>query len=315
MLTRKARVTFPDEVALAGETTATVSPWAASEAGLIDPGQRDSITIVLPKGTTAKLLGGVTARFEGIPGTTEMIVVPSGAAVTVTGDAVVIWTDHGVKRLKEVQFGKAIQVPPGSRITVLPGHAGTSARLTIPGTSDLVVSAGSTLRINGGPGALAIARGDTLHATDADAHKPVTAVRYPADISTKDGAKISVVGTADATPPRGTMIATPRRPTAPLRRDRYVQTPQSTNVLVGTLGMVLAAAMVTMFGIGMEVGLACVLTYGLSAASLVWRSLMLAGSILVGVFVLWYAVSAVRALADPRPGSAMSSTGGTSFTL
>jgi hypothetical protein len=123
------------------------------------------------------------------------------------------------------------------------------------------------------------------------------------------------VGTADVMLPRGTVVTTPRRPAAPLLRDRYLQTPQSSNVLVGTLGVVLAAAAVTMFGIGMEVGLACVLTYGLSAASLFWRSWMLAGSLLVGVFVLWYAVSAVRALADPRPGSAMSSTGGTSFTL
>ena len=77
----------------------------------------------------------------------------------------------------------------------------------------------------------------------------------------------------------------------------------------------LAAAAVTMFGIGMEVGLACVLTFGLSAASQFWRWMMLAGSILIGLFVLWYSVAAVQALADPRPGSALSSTGGTSFTL
>ena len=79
--------------------------------------------------------------------------------------------------------------------------------------------------------------------------------------------------------------------------------------------MVLAAAAVTMFGIGMEVGLACVLTYGLSAASQAWRLVMLVASILLGFFVLRYAVGAVWALADPRPGSAISSTSGTSFTL
>ena len=111
------------------------------------------------------------------------------------------------------------------------------------------------------------------------------------------------------------MIKTPHRPAGTLMRDRHLQTPQGSNLLVGTLGMLLAAAAVTMFGIGMEVGLACVLSYGLSAATLFWRSLMLTGSILIGIFVLFYAVAAICALADPRPGSALSSTGGTSFTL
>ena len=317
ILARKARVRFPDEVVLAGETTATVSLRPARAAGLIgtEPGPRGPVAIMLPKDTTAKLLGGVRARFEGIPGTTGMIVVPSGAAITVVGDATVTWTDNGVKKLRQVQFGKGIQVPPCSRITVLPGGAGTPTWMAIPSTSDLAVSAASTLRISGGPGTLVMAEGDMVQAGDAHAPKPVTVVSYPADISTENGAKISVVGTADLTLPQGTVIKAPHRPAAPLLRDRQLQTPQSSNVLVGTLGMVLAAAAVTMFGIGMEVGLACVLTYGLSAASLVWRSVMLAGSILVGIFVLRYAVAAVRALADPRPGSALSSTGGTSFTL
>jgi hypothetical protein len=61
-------------------------------------------------------------------------------------------------------------------------------------------------------------------------------------------------------------------------RDGHAQAPQGSNLLVGTLGIVVLVAMVTMFGIGMEVGLARVLTFGLSAASLVLRSVMLGGS-------------------------------------
>ena len=267
-----------------------------------------------------------------------MIFVPSGATITVAGDATVTWADNGVTMTRKVQFGKGIQVPPGSRMTVMPAAMGTQAWMAIPNTTDLAVSAASTLRISGGPGALVLAEGDLLPAEQAgpggppaaaarhdraakpaangDAAKAARVVRYPVDISTENGAKISVVGTADVTLPRGTVITTPRRPAArPLPRDVHLQAPQGSSTLAGTVTIVLAAAAVTMFGIGMEVGLACVLTFGLSAASQFWRWMMLAGSILIGLFVLWYAVAAVQALADPRPGSALSSTGGTSFTL
>jgi len=346
VLARETWVTFPGPVVLAGGTTATVPPGAARHAGLIGagPGVPDLLTIVLPQGTTAGLPDRVRARFEMAPEVSEMISVPSGATITVAGDATVTWADNGVTMTRTVQFGKGIQVPPGSGITVMPAGLGTQARMVIPNTTDLAVSAASTLRISGGPGALVLAEGDLLpagqagpggppaaaahhhqaakadaakaDAAKADAAKAARVVRYPVDISTENGAKISVVGTADVTLPQGTVIRAPRRPAArPLPRDVHLQAPQGSSTLVGTVAIVLAAAAVTMFGIGMEAGLACVLTFGLSAASQTWRWVMLAGSILIGLFVLWYAVAAVQALADPRPGSALSSTGGTSFTL
>ncbi|MFI5063168.1 MAG: hypothetical protein ACHP9Z_04200 [Streptosporangiales bacterium] len=340
VLAQETWVTFPGPVVLAGGTTATVPLRAARDAGLIGagPGLQDLLTIVLPPGTTAGLPDRVKARFEMAPEVSEMIFVPSGATITVAGDATVTWADNGVTMTRKVQFGKGIQVPPGSRVTVLPAGLGTQAWMAIPSTADLAVSAASTLRISGRSGALVLAEGDLLPAeqagpgrppaaaahhhraakpaANADAAKAARVVRYPVDISTENGAKISVVGTADVTLPRGTVITTPRRPAArPLPRDVHLQAPQGSSTLVGTVWIVLAAAAVTMFGIGMEVGLACVLTFGLSAASQFWRWMMLAGSILIGLFVLWYAVAAVQALADPRPGSALSSTGGTSFTL
>ena len=340
VLAQETWVTFPGPVVLAGGTTATVALRAARDAGLVGAGRglQDRLTIALPHGTTAELPDRVRARFEVAPEISEMIFVPSGATITVAGDATVTWTDNGVTMTRKVQFGKGIQVPPGSRMTVTPADMGTQASLVIPNTTDLAVSAASTLRISGGSGALVLAEGDLLPAdqaapgsppagaahhhpagkpaASADAAKAARVVRYPVDISTENGAKISVVGTADVTLPRGTVITTPGRPAArPLPRDVHLQAPQGGSTLVGTVAIVLAAAVVTMFGIGMEVGLACVLTFGLSAASQFWRWMMLAGSILIGLFVLWYAVAAVQALADPRPGSALSATGGTSFTL
>jgi hypothetical protein len=340
VLAQETWVTFPGPVVLAGGTTATVPLRAAQDAGLTGagPGHQDPLTIVVPQGTTAGLPDRVKARFEMASEVSEMIFVPSGATITVAGDATVTWAGNGETMTRKVQFGKGIQVPPGSRMTIMPAGLGTQSWMAIPNTTDLAVSAASTLRISGGPGALVLAEGDLLPAEQAgpgspaaaaahpdraakpaagaDAAKAARVVGYPVDISTENGAKISVVGTADVTLPRGTVITTPRRPDArPLPRDVHLQAPQGSNALVGTVWIVLAAAAVTMFGIGMEVGLACVLTFGLSAATLFWRWMMLAGSLVIGGFVLWYAVAAVQSLADPRPGSTLSSTGGTSFTL
>ena len=235
-------VTFPGPVVLAGGTTATVPPRAARAAGLTGagPGPQDPLAIVLPQGATAGLPDRVKARFEMASGVSEMIFVPSGATITVAGDATVTWGGNGETMTRKVQFGKSIQVPPGSRMTVMPAGLGTQSWMAIPNTADLAVSAASTLRISGGPGALVLAEGDLLPADQpgpgspaaaaaaaahpgraaqpaagADAAKAARVVGYPVDISTENGAKISVVGTADVTLPRGTVITTPRQPPGP----------------------------------------------------------------------------------------------------
>ena len=85
--------------------------------------------------------------------------------------------------------------------------------------------------------------------------------------------------------------------------------------MFGNLRMILGAGVLTMFGIGAEIGIAGVLAYGLSEASLPWRWGMLAVAGLVGLLAIAYSVTAIRAIADPRPGSSISATSGTSFTL
>jgi hypothetical protein len=91
--------------------------------------------------------------------------------------------------------------------------------------------------------------------------------------------------------------------------------PQPGNVIVASLGTVLAAAIVTMFGIGAELGIVGTLAFGLSGASSGWRLIMLVATGLVAVLMLIYAVTATGALANPVPGSSTSATPGTSFTL
>lgn len=74
------------------------------------------------------------------------------------------------------------------------------------------------------------------------------------------------------------------------------------------------AALFTMLGIGAEIGVAGVLAF-LSDAATLGRWLGFALILLVAVFALYYGATAIRALADPQPGSSMSATPGTSFTL
>jgi hypothetical protein len=79
-------------------------------------------------------------------------------------------------------------------------------------------------------------------------------ITFPAHIAAPGGAKITVVGTADVTFPRRAVITGPRRRTYELWRDRKLLAPQGTTVLVANLRMLTIANIVTMFGIGAELG-------------------------------------------------------------
>ena len=246
------------------------------------------------------------------------IAVPSGAAITVPGAATVSW-GSGLDSV-QVQAGKTIAIPPGGDISVLPG-----ASLAIPGTTaDIAVHPGGTLsvgRIDGNPGELVIPEGDRVQPGRRGllggraAPHAAAAITFPARIAAPGGARITVVGTAGVTLPRRAEITAPQRECTRLRADRELVVPQSGNVIVASLGTVLAAAVMTMFGIGAELGIAGTLAFGLSGASGGWRWTMLAAIGLVAILMLVYAVTAIGALANPEPGSSTSATPGTSFTL
>jgi hypothetical protein len=254
------------------------------------------------------------------------IAVPSGASIVVPGVATVSWGDR--PDWVQVQAGRAIAVPPGGDIGVLPG-----ATLAIGAdTADIAVHAGGILTVSrddGDPGELIIPEGDQVRRARRPglarrrplirrrsrpvAHPP--AITFPARITTPGGARISVAGTADVTLPRRAEITAPQRQSTTLRADRELVVPQPSNVLAASLGTVLAAAVVTMFGIGAELGIAGTLAFGLSGASGGWRWIMLIAIALVAVLMLVYAVTATGTLANPEPGSSTSSAPGTSFTL
>jgi hypothetical protein len=302
------RLTSNGPVTLPSGATARLPAGAPAQQGLPAPPGLFAVA----GGSTTTLNPGARARLADV-GTAPVaaIEVPSGASIAVPGGATVIVPAGDPGGRLQVKPGHSLQVPPGASIGVQGGAA-----MAIPGTADIGVRAGAVLVITAGEGVFTMSGDDIVPASGAKAGD--ARVRYPVRISAPGGAKITVSGVTDVALPAGTRSTAPYRGRghSELLRERGLQVPPpGGSVIFATVGIVLAASILTMFGIGAEIGIAGVLAYGLSEASQAWRSVMLGVTALVAVLVLCYAVTAIRALADPRPGSSISATGGTSFTL
>ena len=179
-----------------------------------------------------------------------------------------------------VKKGHTVHVPPQSRIGDLAG-----AVMTIPGTGDITVDTASTLVVDG----VGTGGGLAIPSDDVDSRATPAAdwtIGYPVRIEVAVGAKVTVAGVADVTLPAGTRSRATYRAEAELGTERTLQVPAGSNVMFGNLRMILGAAVLTMFGIGAEIGIAGVLAYALSEASQPWRWGMLGVTGLVGLLPL-----------------------------
>ena len=239
------------------------------------------------------------------PGQQVVLRVPSGATITPVTKT---WVGGGpAGSPPSVDAGGSYQIAPGSVIAIQPAAPAPGASadrvklIAFSGTSDIGVLAGATVHI--GPEQAGLVDPGAL---------PV----LPVSISAADGAKITVTGTGDVHLPENALIKGPRRGDsrgAPAG-GRWLLVPQGSSVIVGSLGIMIAANIFTMFGIGAELGIAFVLT-GFSDATGGWCDGIYAGLAALVGFVLCYAISATQAMANPQPGSALSAQAGTSFTL
>ena len=194
----------------------------------------------------------------------------------------------------------AYPIAPYSLITIGPS-AGDHVMVAFSGTSDIGVQSGATLEIS-----------PELPEYDPDNVAPGNP---PFTLTPAAGAKVTVTGTGGVYLPKGSVITGPRRPASPpAPAGRWLLLPQGSNVVVGSLGVIVAANILTMFGIGAELGIAFVLA-GFSDAGGVPLGAVYAGLGVLAVVVLRYAFSATQVMANPQPGSALSAQGGTSFTL
>lgn len=299
-----ARVDLPDgrHVRLAPGVTAGLPVGASASIG---PGEWDEL-----RATIADVVGDPKRLADIGTGQSMDIGASSGATISVPWGASGCSLGGDQPRSFHVRAGGAIQIPAGSQIAVL------ARKFALPGGCDITVAGTGVLRIDRSDRAvtmLTIPGGDPSPSPDDPGDELY--LPYPVSIVPTAGAKVTVNGMAHVTVPTGMRVAASYRETFSLSAARTnLRLPQGGDSLAGTVVMVVSAALVTMLGIGAQIGVAATLV-GLSQANVPSRVIM--GLLLLGatVFVLRYSVTAIKTLVDPEPGSSMSSTAGASFTL
>jgi hypothetical protein len=210
-------------------------------------------------------------------------------------------------------------VAASASISLPAGTVKNSAPPTDKTTNMSVVPAGQQPLIKFLSGWIALTKDGTIAAPGGS-----TIYVGPPDVSITvgpDGAAVNVVGVADLTLPRGTEVITPASaapdlpggapPTGKLPRDAILKVPSAGDVMNADMRSVVPAAIVTMFGIGAELGILGVLAF-LSAESTVLRAWTIAAIAFSALIVVGYAGSTTRSLADSGLGSALSASS-TSF--
>jgi hypothetical protein len=264
--------------------------------------------------------------------------VPAGATITLPGGAALGAIAYPDEWPVQVKDGTAIQVPPGGTIRILAG-----SQIALPGGSDLLVGGESALEVSGQAAVLRVAADNVAPAPKpsaepalpgpgagnpppADGHPgqahhqkksgpPDIPLPCPVFLAAPSGAKITVNGTADVELPAGLALTAPRRKAYALRNPLHLTVPAPANALSASMRLIIVAALMTVFGVGAQLGIAGELLYDFSDASTDGRRIALGVIGLIAAFLLYYSTTAIRSLADPQPGSSMSAAPGTSFTL
>jgi hypothetical protein len=247
------------------------------------------------------------------------ITLPSGASIALPGGAVITKANDGPEKAR-IKAGGTIIVPPGSKITVR-----SAAIMALPSGAAVAINPGATLTIDA---ATQIASGDVAppQVSPAGGHQSIwdwpsrAAVPDPhiaADdlITVTEGAVATVTGAADIYLPRAATVIAAGGRGMTLKPDTTLTVPSSSNVMAAGMGSVLSAAALTTFGIGVEIGLVVVLAAHYSTAGHAGRVAAVVISAVVAAGLILYGATSIRSLADPTPGTSLSSSARTSFTL
>lgn len=235
-----------------------------------------------------------------------IIRVPDGASITFPGGVL----RHG-HPLQGLSAGASAPVPPDRAITVRGGRIALAATVptviavvggsTISAASDLTIVPSGAASQGVGANVAAAAGAGLVKATE--------------EIGVPDaGAAVTVTGVADITLPAETELVAPGSARIKLRSAANFKIPAGTNMIMADMRSVIPAAIVTMFGIGAELGIVGVLAGSLSAAALQARIIAVVVVAVMAAVTLWYAVATTRALGNFTSGSALSADG-TSYTL
>ncbi len=326
----EATIALPSGATITVSGGITIPPPAASAPPDVAPPDtapptlagRHQLRAILRQGL--RLIGPA----QGLVGPTQSVRTPADVPLG-AGPQAAGFTKLPTLADATLKSGAVLSVPPDTIITVSPTQPGR-AILALPGASDIAVFPGQRVRIS--PWATVAAADVIMMHPPADATPPLPAAPpAPAapwppgyvlggDITLPSGAKLSFLGRASLTLPAGTLIAAPGAPCAAapssfLKTTTVFPLPHTSQVIASQMWSLLLAACLTLFGTGAELGLLSVLAISLSSADFTVRAVCAATAVVAAAVVLAYSVVAIRALADPRPGDAVNTTGGTSFML
>jgi hypothetical protein len=246
-----------------------------------------------------------------------VLTVPSGASIAVPGGAAIESADHEEVRVKA---GGTIPVPPGTRITI-----GSGALMGLPSGPAVAIGAGGTLTMSA---ATWIAASDLVPGPPPASHAghrfrrapqappPADKQVHAADrITVTTGAVTSVVGVADIHLGAGATILAPGHRGMQLKNAMSITVPSNSNVIAAGMRSLLSAAAFTTFGIATEIGVVAVLAIRYARLTGLAHAAAWVIPAVAGIGLIVYGATAIRALADPTPGSSMGAGSGTSFTL
>lgn len=247
-----------------------------------------------------------------IPDGKVAMTVPGGASLTF-GSKVRMDTESGAEL--ELDAGATMPVPPGCDIEAQlavdePFADGALGTLVFPGDSSILLTGTRTLTVTamGGKAFTVPLGAGKLPATLA----PKTTMTV--DHETADAIAVKVTGFATVAIPPGTRVkAVTYAPK--VFGATSLRVPLGPNVIAAQMRSMLGAGMVTMFGIGAELGILGVLAGSLAIGSSAAHGWALAVIASMAMVVLGYAIATAVTLADTRPGSALSAQTRTSYSL
>jgi hypothetical protein len=240
------------------------------------------------------------------------IQVAGGASVTLPAPAAGADTPILVPPGQNIVIEDVMAVLPGDSTIVLMGISNNGLRVHAPDAAGGTVAAHASAR--------PLADADRHGSQRPDANgTPGVEITPPAGYQDQPVpfATIKVKGFATMMLPPGTTARAPE-PDGKVMKfapRTVLRIPLGDNVMVADFRSLLPAALVTMFGIGAQLGTLGVLAFALSNRTGTVRYGALALIIFMALTVLAYAIVTTLALSDSKPGSAMTADSATSATL
>lgn len=255
---------------------------------------------------------------------------PAGASLAFASGATAGVPGQGFS----VKAGGTLAVPPDSKITVaFPSGTGT---MVVPGDNSVVLTGTASIRVDMSRGGRLTVPADALPSkpppapVEAPAPAPAPAPTLlgsgeeirPTVLAdgnpTQDGITLKAVGFVIVTVPKDTQVHYPfpdQGITKTFARDTYLRVPMGDKTIVADMRSLIPASLVTILGIGAQLGLLGMLAGELAALPSVahkvaWAIVGVMAAVMVG-----YAVVATAELASSRPGSAIASDAQSAYIL